>query len=131
MTEEEKRDFSVSIQELSFELQDAPYQFPSEFDYRIIQDFCDGFRAREKRLEWSDQEVLLDRHLGRTIEGKFVPNNALVLLAANDPRRSIPGCRVRVQRFASTEEGVGSTYSPIRERFVEGNIVKVFGEAAH
>jgi len=106
-------------------MDDAPYKFPDDFELRIIQDFCDSYRARESQPKWTNVEVLLDRHLGRQLDGKFKPNNALVLLAARDPRRTIPGCRVRVQRFASIEEGVGSSYNPIREKFIEGNIVSI------
>lgn len=125
MSEEEKRDYRSSRQELSFEMESAPYKFPQEFDLQIIQDFCDAFRGKEGRQGWTNEEVLVDRHLG-VIEGTtFVPNNALVLLGAKDPRKTIPGCRVRVQRFSSVSEGVGSGYSPLRDRFVEGNLVGI------
>jgi ATP-dependent DNA helicase RecG len=52
-----------------------------------------------------------------------------VLLAAKDPGKSVPGCRVRVQRFATDAEGQGQSYSPQRDRTVEGNIVKILREA--
>lgn len=123
MTDEEKRDFRSSRQELSFEMDDANYVFPAEFDLRIIQDFCDAYRLKEGQPNWTNAEVLVDRHLGRLQEQKLIPNNALVLLAAKDPRKTIPGCRVRVQRFAGTSEGTGSDYNPQRDRYLEGNIV--------
>lgn len=129
MSEEEKRDFRSTRQELSFELDDAPMRFPDDFDLRIVQDFCDSFRHKEERSGWSNQEVLVDRHLGRLESGHFRPNNALVLLAAKDPRKTIPGCRVRIQRFATDAEGVGSEYNPIRDKYVEGNLVKIISEA--
>ena len=130
MSEEEKRDFRSSRQELSFEMEHANYLFPDEFDLQIIQDFCDAFRQKENRFQWTNQEILLDRHLGSLFDGKFRPNNALVLLAAKDPRKTIPGCRVRVQRFGTDEEGVGSNYNPLRDRFVEGNIVKIISSSS-
>jgi ATP-dependent DNA helicase RecG len=126
MSEEEKRDFRSTRQELAFELEHAPYAYPRDFDLRIIQDFCDAFRDREGRKDWTNEEILRDRHLLRDEK----PTNALVLMAANDPRLTIPGCRVRVQRFAGTSEGTGEGYSPLRDKFVEGNIVKIIREAS-
>ena len=111
MSEEEKRDFRSTRQELSFELEPALYDYPNDFDQRVILDFCDAFRAREGRKDWTDEEVLIDRHL---LGSDRRPLNALVLLAANDPRKTIPGCRVRVQRFGSDQEGAGEKYSPLR-----------------
>lgn len=124
MSEEEKRDFRATRQELSFEMELAPYQYPDEFDLRIIRDFCDNFRQREAKLEWTDEEILIDRHLARVVDGKFTPLNSLILLAAKDPRKTIPGCRVRIQRFSTDAEGVGNEYNPIRDKFIEGNIVE-------
>lgn len=125
MSDEEKRDYRSSRQELSFEMDQAPYAFPKEFDLQIIQDFCDAFRSKEGHPTWSNEEVLVDRHLAEMDGSVLRPNNALVLLAARDPRKTIPGCRVRVQRFATTEEGVGPSYNPIRDRFIEGNLVQI------
>lgn len=125
MSDEEKRDFRSTRQELSFEMDIANYAFPEEFDLRIIQDFCDAFRAKEGRHSWTNNEVLTDRHLLRADGNVLKPTNALALLAAKDPRKTIPGCRVRVQRFATAQEGTGSTYSPIRDRFIEGNVVRI------
>jgi len=39
MSEEEKRDFRATRQELSFEMDIAPYQYPKDFDLRVIQGF--------------------------------------------------------------------------------------------
>lgn len=125
MSEEEKRDFRSTRQELSFEMDIASYKFPDEFDLRIVQDFCDSFRAKEGRPTWNNDEILLDRHLLRRVDNQLKPTNAFVLLAAKDPRKTIPGCRVRIQRFATSGEGTGSTYNPVRDRFVEGNVVRV------
>ena len=130
MSEEEKRDYRSTRQELSFELEVAAYQFPDDFDLRIVQDFCDSFRLKEGRKDWKNEEVLLDRHLLKVDGGKLKPTNALVLLAAKDPRRTIPGCRVRVQRFNATSEGSGQNYSPIRDKFIEGNVVRIIEGAS-
>jgi ATP-dependent DNA helicase RecG len=131
MSEPEKQDFRSTRQELSFEMQiGSQYKFPKDFDLHIIQDFCDAYRARESHGEWSNEDVLMDRHLLRTIDGKLQPLNSIVLMAARDPSLTIPGCRVRVQRFASETEGTGSSYSPQRDRTIEGNLVKIIREAS-
>jgi ATP-dependent DNA helicase RecG len=130
MSEEEKKDFRSTRLELSFEMEDAPYQYPDDFDARIIQDFCDAYRARDGQRDWSNEEVLIDRHLLRRDGEKLKPLNSLVLMAAKDPRRTIPGCRVRVQRFTTPTEGTGAAYSPARDRFAEGNLVKIIKEVS-
>lgn len=130
MSEEEKQDFRATRQELSFEMEFASQIYPDDFNARIIQDFCDAYRSRENQNEWSNEEVLLDRHLARLDGEHYRPLNALVLLAGLDPRATIPGCRVRVQRFATPEEGAGETYAPIKDRFVEGNIVDIITAAS-
>jgi ATP-dependent DNA helicase RecG len=131
MSEEEKRDFRSTRQELSFEMEAAHYAFPAEFDLRIIQDFCDQFRQREARLDWSNEDILLDRHLAsRNHKGQLQPLNSLVLLAGLDPQKTIPGCRVRVQRFSTDMEGTGPSYNPLRDKFVEGNLVQIITEAS-
>lgn len=130
MSDDEKRDFRATRQELSFELDVAAYSFPADFDMRIVQDFCDTFRQRKNHLDWTNEEVLEDRYLGRKSGDGFIPFNNLALLAAKSPRRMIPGCRVRIQRFSTDSEGSGSSYSPVKDRFAEGNIVSIIAEAS-
>jgi len=131
MSDEEKRDFRSSRNELPFELDPAPYSFPQDFDMRIVQDFCDEFRTRELRNDWSNEEVLVDKFLAKkSADGSILPLNSLVLLAAKAPGKTIPGCRVRVQRFAGTEEGSGESYSPLRDRTIDGNVVNIIKNAS-
>lgn len=130
MSEEEKRDFRATRNEVSFELERASYQFPKDFDEKIIDDFCNEFRRREHRSDWSNIEILVDRHLIEREGSQFFPLNSLVLLAGKDPSRTIPGCRVRVQRFEGEKEGVGESYRPIRDKFCEGSIVEVIRKAS-
>lgn len=130
MSDEEKRDFRATRGELSFELETAStYKYPQDFDLRVIQDFCDTFRSREGRAKWTNEEVLVDRYLLRKDGKKHLPLNTLVLMAARDPRQSIPGCRVRILRFADPQEGAGTKYSPVIDRFLEGNLVTIIREA--
>jgi ATP-dependent DNA helicase RecG len=131
MSEEEKQDFRSTRQELSFELTPAAlFEYRRDFDLRIIQDFCDSFREREQRPDWTNEEVLLDRNL-LVSSGTDAPRptNALVLMAAKRPGLAIPGSRVRVQRFDTVAEGAGEQYSPIRDKTIEGNLVKIIQEA--
>jgi ATP-dependent DNA helicase RecG len=129
MSLEDKQDFRSTRQELSFEQEAAVYKFPEDFDPRIILDFCDDYRAREG-VGFTNEELLIDRRLLRKEGDKLLPLNSLVLLAAKDPGRTIPGCRVRIQRFATEAEGEGQSYSPRRDRTVEGNVVKILKESA-
>lgn len=127
MSMEDKQDFRSTRQELSFEQSAAPYKFPDDFDLRIIQDFCDEYR-RAEGVKFTNEELLIDRRLMRKEDGNTTPLNSLVLLAAKDPGRTIPGCRIRVQRFAATEEGQGRSYQPQRDKTIEGNVIKILRE---
>jgi ATP-dependent DNA helicase RecG len=129
MSDEEKRDFRSTRQELSFEQEISSYKFPDDFDLRIIQDFCDNYRDREN-VKFSNEDLLIDRRLLKRDSGKLRALNSLVLLAAKDPGTTIPGCRVRIQRFPTEAEGQGQSYSPQRDRTIEGNIVKILRESA-
>ena len=130
MSDDEKRDFRATRQQLSFEMEAAPYKFPEEFDAKIISDFCLAFRQREGRRDWNDEEILTDRNLVRIEDNALIVTNALVLLAAKNPRKSIPGSRVRVQRFPSDQEGYGTGYNPIKDKFIEGNLVEIITKAS-
>lgn len=132
MSEEEKRDFKSTRQERSFELDAASCKYPEDFDLRIVQDFCDAFRTREAHPDWSNEDVLVDRMLAEKVGSSMRPFNNLVLIAGKNPRQIIPGARVRIQRFAGKIEGTGEgivEYSPVRDRYIEGNLVKIIFEA--
>jgi ATP-dependent DNA helicase RecG len=45
------------------------------------------------------------------------------------PRKAIPGCRVRVQRFNTEVEGAGNEFSPIKDFYLEGSIPKILKQA--
>ncbi|WP_322891565.1 MULTISPECIES: ATP-binding protein [unclassified Yoonia] len=130
MSEEEKRDFRATRNEVAFEHERANALYPSDFNLSIIQDFCDEFRSREQRQKWSNEEILVDRYLLEKDQGKYYPLNALVLLAGKFPGKTIPGCRVRVQRFDGEKEGSGESYRPIRDRFFEGSVVEIIQKAS-
>lgn len=130
MSDEEKQDFRSTRQELSFELTAAPtFEYPRDFDLRIIQDLCDSYREREQQPDWTNEEVLADRNLLIISANGPKPVNALVLMAAKRPGLAIPGCRVRVQRFDTLTEGTGEQYAPLRDKAIEGNLVKILQDA--
>ncbi|MFZ1416345.1 MAG: hypothetical protein WAS73_17460 [Defluviicoccus sp.] len=130
MSDDEKRDFRATRQELTFELEDASaYTYPSDFNLIIIHDFCDAFRQRENRSTWTNEDVLIDRNLLRRNGTRLVAHNALVLMAAKNPRKTIPGCRIRIQRFGDVAEGSGSNYQPLVDRTADGNIVDLISQA--
>lgn len=129
MSLEEKQDFRSTRHERSYELMDSPLSYPEDFDSRILADLCESFRSRELKPDWTNEEVLIDRELLHKAGGSYVARNALVLIAAKNPRIHIPGCRVRVQRFSTTEEGAGPDFNPIRDIYIEGNIVRILSRA--
>lgn len=130
MSEEEKRDYRSTRTEVSFELDVANYKYPDDFEKNVITDFCEKFRSKENQTRWSDEEILIDRRLLKRENGILRPLNSLVLIAAKDVGQSIPGCRVRVQRFPDKTEGSGESYQPIRDKVAEGNIVKIIQTAS-
>ena len=130
MSHEEKDDFKSTRHERSWEQRPAiGFEYPKDFDKDIISEICFNFREREGKDDWSNEEVLVDRHLAVKDGGRLVPLNALVLIAANDPRAQHAGCRIRVQRFDGIEEGSGISFRPIRDFYIEGNIPSILKKA--
>lgn len=125
MTDEERHDFRSSRHELSYEQDSCGLAYPSEFDGEIIEEFCTRYKDTENLHHLSDEEILELAQLGMIENGKFVPNNAFALLAAKIPKKLIPGCRIRVQRFEGAQEGSGNTYSPLVDKFIDGNVVRL------
>ena len=122
MSSEEKDDFRSTRHERSWEQRaGGSFIYPQDFDSSVIQEFCENFRSREGK-NWSNEEVLVDRHLLAMEGDRPVPLNCLVLFAAKDPRAQHPGCRIRIQRFEGTEEGSGGAFAPLRDFYLEGNI---------
>lgn len=130
MSAEERSDFKATRGELPFELGIAPATgYPEDFEPEIVQDFCDQFRSLYSQDSWTNDEVLRDRNLLRQDNGVWRPTYAFLILAGKNPRLLISGCRIRVQRFSGTEEGQGDSYSPIKDVYLEGNIVRLLADA--
>jgi len=122
MSSEERDDFRSTRHERSWELRESAANYPQDFDEEIIKQLADNFRSLEDKPDWTDTEVLVDRNLLVEENGKFSPTNSLVLLASKNPRRLVPGARVRIQRFAASEEGAGESFQPIKDLYAEGPI---------
>lgn len=130
MSAEEKDDFRSTRHERSWEQRTNPiFEYPSSFDMAVMRELCDNFKSREGKEDWTDEEVLLDRHLVVAEGNKLVPLNCLVLFAAKDPRLHHAGCRIRVQRFEGIEEGSGSSFRPQKDFYIEGNIPSMLQKA--
>lgn len=130
MSPEECLDFRTTRAEVPFDLRPAVgVRYPDDFDMRIVQDFCDSFRASEMRPAWTNDEVLDDRLLFRQVDGRRYATNALILLAGKRPDVHLPGCRLRVLRFDGFVEGEGITYRPIKDVVIEGNVVSILTKA--
>lgn len=129
MTDEEKQDFRSTRHQRTWETTPSPLIFPDDFDDDVLIEICDGFRNREGKENWSNEEVLIDRMLIIESKGKFMPTNALTVVGAKSPRMALPGARVKVQRFKGKEQGSGENYNPIRDTYIEGNIVKILKTA--
>ena len=130
MSDEEKREYRQSRNEIQFELEPSGQRWPDDFDEEVIKSFCDQFSAREDISGRNREEILEIKRLGQIQRGAFQPNKALVVLAAKDPRLLIPGCRIRIQRFEGISEGEGETYSPVVDKFIEGNAIKIIERTA-
>lgn len=131
MSAEERDDFRSTRHERSWEQRSSGmFDYPRDFDGKIVEEFCDNFKNREGKESWSREDVLIDRHLLREEDGNLVALNCMILFAAKDPRQQHPSCRIRFQRFEGTEEGSGSQFRPIKDFYVEGNIPTILRRAS-
>jgi len=62
MSEEEKNDFRSTRQELAFELKSPHIIIPATLTAALLRISAHSFRDREGVREWTNEEVLLDRH---------------------------------------------------------------------
>lgn len=133
LTDDEKRELAADKGQVQTELQPAPdYTFPDDFNLELIRTFADAFREDRgldhQRL--SDLEVLRQRHLGKVIAAQFQPNLAGVLLFANDPLATIPGCKIQVIRYEGEQVLTGERDNVVKQEWFEGNIPTIIGNTA-
>lgn len=129
MTDEERHDFRSSRHELSYEREACGLQYPADFDEEILEEFCSSYKRADNLHHLTNEEILELADLGQRSKEGFIPNNALALVASRTPRKLIPGCRIRIQRFEGDKEGSGNNYSPLIDRFIDGNVVRLIKAA--
>ena len=122
----EIRELQADKNEVSFESEPSALAYPADFDKASISAFAATVReARDLDNDHTDEDVLTLMRLGEIDGGAFTPNIACTLLFATDPRRQIPGCRVRFLRFEGGEEGTGEKWNAVKDEFVEGPVPEV------
>lgn len=128
---DEVRQLQADKREISFEDEPCGLEFPSEFDRAAVRDFCAEVREKKgwEPAEHPDEDVLTLMRLGTMKEGAFVPSIACALLFAKDPRRVIPGGRIRFLRFEGEQEGSGDKWNPVKDEFVEGTVPSIIAQA--
>ena len=120
---QEIRELQADKGEISFEQEDCAQRWPEDIDVEAVSMFVKA--VREKRNipdSLTTEEVLVLRHLGRGVQGKFRPNYACLLLFSKDPGFVIPGCKVRFLRFEGETEGTGEKYNAIKDESFEGTV---------
>lgn len=122
LSEDEKREIRIAKGEIDYERETVPLNYPADFDISLVAQFCESFiAARGLGGNHAYEDVLQLNHLGEKIPGDFKPNLAGALLFAKDPRKVVPGARLRFQRFEGEHEGTGaSNYNVIRDIFIDG-----------
>jgi len=117
--------------EIRFEIEPCNLSYPSDFEVRDIDEFVEVIRIRKEWDESHTREHILSlMHLGKITGKIFEPNIALALLFAKDPRRVIPGCRIRFLRFSGETEGTGTSWNADKDEFIDGTIPSQINQAA-
>jgi ATP-dependent DNA helicase RecG len=131
LTDHEKTEIRIDKGERSFELEACALRYPEDFRVSQIQRFCHMIRERrEGSPAISDEEILQAMHLGRRRSGVFIPNNACVLLFANDPQEIFPGAYVHLLRYQGTREQSGKDFNVIKDRVITGTVLDVIRDSA-
>jgi ATP-dependent DNA helicase RecG len=127
---DEIRELQADKGEISFEQRDCGLQWPKDFNEKSATMFATVVKEKRGLAEsLTAPEVLTLRRLGEGIGDEFRPNYACLLLFANDPIRSIPGCKIRFQRFEGELEGTGEKYNAIKDVILEGCVPELIQQA--
>jgi ATP-dependent DNA helicase RecG len=132
LSDGEIREFQIDKHELDLEKEPSVDSvWPGEFHNELITAFCASVRAKwTLSAEHPNEEILVHRHLGKIVNGVFVPNTACMLLFANDPLEKFPGCNVRFLRFEGETEKTGEQYNVVKDLTTEGPIPLLIEGAA-
>jgi ATP-dependent DNA helicase RecG len=109
--------------EVRFETEPCTLSYPQDFDMNAVDEFVEMVRSKKGwDIRHSKEKILQLMHLG-TFEGEvFIPNIALALLFAKDPRNVAPGCRIRFLRFSGETERTGEAWNAVKDEFIDGAI---------
>lgn len=117
--------------EIHFESEVCNLCYPQDFDSKTVDEFIETVRTTRK---WdgthSKEHILSLMHLGSASNGTFSPNIAMALLFSNDPRKVVPGCRIRFLRFPGETEGTGTSWNAVKDEFVDGTVPYLIQQAA-
>jgi ATP-dependent DNA helicase RecG len=122
----EAHEFEIEKGQVDFEQEPGGLNYPQDFDMNLIRQFVDAYKEqRQLDNKHTTEDILRLTHLGKFESGKFIPNNACVLLFATDPRSRFPGCKIRFLRFDGDTEGTGERFNAIKDVPIdEGSIPK-------
>jgi ATP-dependent DNA helicase RecG len=120
----------ISKGEIQHEREPANLKYPDDFDDILIRDFCEQYRSKRGLSGTKTREqILCLNHLGSIQDKKFIANLACALLFAIDPRKIVPGARIRFMRFEGTQEQTGKDYNVIKDAIIDGPIPAAIQEA--
>ena len=123
LTEEEIRELEIDKRQVDLEQEPVPLTYPDDFDEALISEFVKQVIATRNLSGYHpNEEILVQRRLGKFNDGKFVPNTACALLCAKDPGAVIPGCKVRFLRFEGEIEKTGKEYNAIKDLEIEASV---------
>jgi len=123
LTDEEIRELEADKGQVAFEEEPSNLLYPKDFDTAAIHQWAANVRRMmDSGHKLSDHHILANRHLGELQDQSFVPNIACALLFAKDPRKLVPGCRIRLLRFEGETEGTGEKYNAVKDIWIEGTI---------
>jgi ATP-dependent DNA helicase RecG len=131
LTNDEVRELEIDKGQMSFENEPCSLHYPVEFDTQLIADFAGMYRRqREPYFDYTDEDVLVNCHLGKMQNKRFIPNNACAIVFAKDPCSIIAGCRIRFLRFEGEEEGTGDRWNAQKDVWIDyGSIPHQIREA--
>jgi len=130
LRESEKHELAIDKGQTSFEQEPCNLRFPDDFSMEAISRFSAQVKAKkELRTEYTPEQVLANRRLGRIQGGKFIPNIACALLFANNPQDVVPGCVIRFQRLEGTERLSGEHRNVVKDVPIEGTVPELIVEA--
>ena len=124
LTETEKREVRINKGEIEYELEPSPLRWPEDFDQSLVEQLAASYtNKRQLTRKLSREEILTLIHLGKFRSSKeFEPNLACALVFGRDPRKMVPGARLRVTRYDGTEETFGKNLNQTFDAFIDGPI---------